>query len=480
MIRTIQVCVLSGLLTLAATSRAGTEIALPAMGTDVSARMSPEEEQNLGAAFMRRIRQDIPVIDDPEVADYIYSLGYQLVAHSEYRNRPFHFFVINDNSINAFAGPGGYIGTNTGLILTAESESEVAAVLAHEIAHITQRHLDRTMDATEKLGLPTAAAIIAAVVLGGNNVAIAEAAIAATLAANMQTQLNFSRAHETESDHIGMQTLAQAGYDPKAMPGFFERLQQNDRLYDAGIPEFLRTHPVTTDRIAESRDRAAQYKNVVKRDQAQFNLIKAKIRVISNGDVQKLAKTYRVEIEEGASRDKRAEIYGYAWALLMSRNYAEARIQAKALLESDQPRIPYLSLMAQIETADGKYAKALELYAAALKSNPGNFPLSHGYATTLLLAGQPKKARETLIGIVKDHPLPPLFELLAKASDDAGFPGAAHEALAEYYFQNGQTQVAIRQLGLALREKDTNVADAVRIETRVKELNELAKLEKEF
>lgn len=480
MIRAIRLLTAGWLFLVAPATVIANEIALPSMGTDVSARMSPEDEQKLGAAFMRRIRQEIPIVEDPEVVDYINSLGYQLVAHSDYRSHPFHFFVINDNGINAFAGPGGYIGANSGLILTAESESELAAVLAHEIAHITQRHLDRTMDATEKLGLPTAAAIIAAIVLGGNDINIAEAAIAATLAANLQTQLNFSRTHETESDHIGMRILAQAGYDPMAMPGFFERLQQSDRLYDAGVPEFLRTHPVTTDRISQSRDRAAQYKATAKADQTHFNLIKAKLRVLSSGDVQKLVKNYRLELDEGTLKDKRAGLYGYAWALLASRNYAEARIQAKALLASDQPRIPYLSLLAQIESADGKYAKAIELYLSALKSNPGNFSLTQGYATTLLLNGQPNKAREAVLGVVKDHPSPAVYELLAKASDDAGYPGAAHEALAEYYFQLGQTQVAIRQLGLALREKDTDAADASRIETRTQELTELAKLEKQL
>jgi len=480
LIRAICLLVLGWLVAAPPASLAGNEIALPSMGTDVSSRMSAEEEQQLGAAFMRRLRQELSIVEDPEVVDYIKSLGYQLVAHSEYRTHPFHFFVVKDNAINAFAGPGGYIAVNSGLILTAESESEVAAVLAHEIAHITQRHLDRTMDATEKLGLPTAAAIIAAIVLGSRDVNIAEAAIAATLAANIQTQLNFSRTHETESDHIGMQTLAQAGYDPSAMPGFFERLQQTDRLYDAGVPEFLRTHPVTTDRIAESRGRAAQYKVVGKTDQTHFNLVRAKIRVLSSSDVPKLVKQYRFELKEGAYSDKRAELYGYAWALLATRNYSEARNQTKALLSIDQPRIPYLALLAQIEAADGKNAAALDLYATALKTNPGNFSLTQGYAYTLLQNGQPKKARDVLLALVKEHPSPPLFELLAKASDDAGYPGSAHEALAEYYFQLGQTQIAIRQLGMALREKDTDAADAARIEARTQELAELAKLEKQL
>ncbi len=457
----------------------GNEIALPEMGVTGSTRLTPEEERHLGESFMRQVRQNLAIADDPEIEEYIWNLGYRLVANSDYKSQPFSFFVVKDPAINAFAGPAGYIGINSGLIHASESESELAAVMAHEIAHVAQHHLDRTLDAAEKLSLPTAGALIAAIILGAKDPNLAEAAIAATLAANAQTQINFTRGHEMEADHIGMQILAKSGFDPRAMPAFFERLQQTDRLYDNELPEFLRTHPVTTDRIAESRSRADKYPTPPHRDEGMYYLMQAKLRVLTADNPGQLARDFANQLKEGRYSDKRAVRYGYGLALAATGNYGKARQEIKIAIKEDGERIPYLIALAKIEIAAGENEAALHVLADALRLSPSNTPLTRHYASALIQSGDPLKARNVLEEYIKNTPpTPAAYELLAKADGNAGFSGAAHRALAEYYYLKGETHTAIEQLQLALQQKDITDREADLIEARIDTLKSVAEDEK--
>lgn len=456
------------------------DISLPTIGTEASSRLTPEEEIQFGAAFMRSVRLQLPVSNDPEVIDYIWSLGYKLVSNSDFNSRPFHFFVVNEPIINAFAGPGGYIGINSGLILASQDENELAAVIAHEIAHVSQRHLDRAFNAAEKLTLPTAAAIVAAIILGGKDVNLAEAALAATLAANIQSQLNFTRKNELEADHIGMQILIASHFDPNAMPRFFERLQQQDRLYDDQLPEFLRTHPVTVNRIAESKGRAAQYKGKIQSRNVQYDIIKEKLRVENSTNPSKLVNYYEENRKTRMSKKSVPIDYGYALALYNDGQYKHAREVLKSLISHDKERISYQILLAQIEYADGNSEKSLQLFSDALQLNPGNRAISHYYAETLLLSGHSEQAIRLLKDQLAERPTPAVYELLAKAEGENNHPGTALRMFAEYYFMYGQIHTAIEQLNLALRQKDISTADANRIEERITELKRIAIMEKEF
>lgn len=461
-----------------APSHAG-EITLPDIGAVGSSRLTPDEERRLGEAFMRQVRQNLPVVDDPEIEEYLWNLGYHLVANSDYKTRPFYFFAVKDPSINAFAGPAGQIGIHTGLILASESESELAAVLAHEIAHVAQHHLDRTLDAAQKLSLPTAGALIAAIILGARDPNLAEAAIAATIAANAQTQINFTRGHEMEADHIGMQILSRSRFDARAMPAFFERLQQNERLYDAELPEFLRTHPVTTDRIAESRSRAEQFAPEKPEENSLYYLIQAKVRVMAHDNPAQLAKIYADQLKDGRYDNRFAARYGHGLALAASGKYDDARTQIKTLIKEDRERIPYLIALANIDLADGNGAQAARILADALRLSPSNTPLTRHYANALLQNGESQKARTVLQEYIKHAPASPAaYQLLAKAEGNAGFPGAAHRALAEYYFLLGETYTAIDHLRLSLTQKDVNESQATLIKARLDELKILADEEK--
>ena len=453
------------------------DILLPNIGIDNSSRFSEDEEKLLGEVFMRQVRLGLPVSDEPEIAAYISQLGFKLIANSEFQSRHFSFFVINDPNINAFAGPNGYIGINAGLILNSENESELASVIAHEISHVTQRHLERSINAGEKLSLPTAAAIIAAIVLGSSaNVNLTEAAIFATIAANYQSQLSFSRAHELEADHIGMRILTNSGFNPHSMPSFFEKLQQGNRLAESQVPEFLSTHPVTVNRIAESRNRASQYKYTSKPDSISYFLAKAKLRISTTENVKKLIRSIEAELKAGGYQNKIAQHYAYALALLENEQFEKARQEIDIVIKLDRSRIPFLMLKANIEIADNKQNAGYQMFEDALLLHQGNPSLSLHYADALLLNNNASKAKKVLKNIKNYQPTPIYYQLLAKAEEESGHHGASHRILAEYYLMFDQIGIAIDHLKQALRKNDVSDIEKENIKSRIKEIKTMTQL----
>jgi len=439
---------------------------LPSIGDSSGTFLSAEEEQRLGDAFMRNIRQALTINDDPEINEYIQSLGYRLLANSDTGGRKFTFFVVEDPNINAFAGPGGYIGINTGLIQITENESELASVVGHEIAHVTQRHLARAFEAASKMSLPATAAIIAAIILGNKNGQLGEAAIAATAAGSIQSQINFTRANEEEADRIGIQILAKSGFDPRSMPKFFERLHQSSRYYDNQQLEFLRTHPVTVSRIADSSNRAEQLSYKPRQDNGNYLLVKTKLSVDNKNKTQDSVKYFEESLKEANNNNEYALRYGYALALLADGKYDSARNQISRLIKIDPERLAYQFVLAKIEIADGNLDKALVIYSENFKLYPHNYPLTLFYTSALLQSGQPERAADLLQNHLRQKtPTPRIYNLLAQAETEAGRLAEAHQALAEYHYLNGQTRTAIEQLKIALNNIDAK--DSIR-EARIK------------
>lgn len=456
------------------------EINLPDIGDTSGGTISPVEERRIGEAFMREVRQHLKIIEDPEINEYIQSLGYRLAASSDNQTQDFTFFIVDDPGINAFAAPGGFIGVNSGLILTTESESELASVLAHEIAHITQRHLARSFEAGSKYGLATAAAIIAAIILGSQGGELGQAAIAATQAGSAQAQINFTRGNEEEADRIGIQTLARADFDTRSMPTFFERLQKSIRFAGSTLPEFLSTHPVTLSRIADTRNRAEQYPYRQVVDSQNYHLIRAKLRVLGESNPKKNVQRFADTLEQGQYRNKEGERYGYALALLANHDFEAARAQTQELLASDKDALAYQILQARIEMASGKPAQGLAIYTNALKLYPGNHPLTLLYARALLQNGQAAIARDLLQQQLRQQKSDlALYQLLAEAEGRAGDKVAGHKALAEYYYLNGQTGAAIEQLEIALRTRKSDFYLSSQIEDRLQQLKDELIAEKE-
>src|SRR3569833_3076759 len=275
------------------------DLGLPDFGDASASAISPLQEQRMGADFMRALRSSVKIIEDPEITEYIQSLGYRLLAHADPQPYPYTFFIVADTSINAFAGPGGYIGVHSGLILASESESALASVLAHEIAHVTQHHLLRAIDKSNRLALPAPAALIAALILAGQNAQLGQAALATTLASGAQAGINFTRAHELEAGRVGLPILAGAGFDPRSMPAFFEQLQQATRFYESGAPELLRTHPVTTSRIADARAR----RTISAREKHGYVVLSADARQTPCAHEQRSRADRRVFHEDAARQD---------------------------------------------------------------------------------------------------------------------------------------------------------------------------------
>ena len=454
-------------------AQANLDIALPEMGDSAGALVSPVEEYQVGQSFYWSLQQSVTLVDDPEVNSYINSLGHRLVTNSDDPGRSFTFFVVPDNSVNAFAAPGGFIGIHTGLMLTSEAESELASVMAHEIAHVTQRHILRNFERSKRMSIPMTAAMIAAALLGVADPSAGSAAIMAVQAGNVQMQLDYSRAHEAEADNLGMQTLVNAGFDPNAMPRFFERLQIAGRFYGGNqIPEFLRTHPITVSRIADARGRAANLEPRPQiRDTKKFYLMREKVRVMISSNLRELIKTYEDKLKDNTAEDESVTRYGYALALLKNSNYTQARDEINDLIDLDDNQLSYHLVLADIEIALGRMDAALAIYNDFQRVYPDDWALSIKQVQALLRANQPRKAitilqRQLDVGESSAD----LYRLLAKAYGDMGQKSKSHVWLAEHYHSSGQLMQAADQLRIAADYARGDEFELAKISSRLRQI----------
>jgi predicted Zn-dependent protease len=433
------------------------KIDLPDMGDSSGTLITPAQEQELGAAFFRSLHSQISITQDAELQHYIESIGQKLTANSDNPGYPFHFFVVMANEINAFAGPGGYIGVNSGLILTTEAESELASVMAHEIAHVTQRHLYRAFEAASRLSIPTAAATLAAILLGTQSPALGQAALIAIQAGNVQYQIDFTRENEEEADNVGMQTLAGSQYDPRSMPTFFERLQQSTRYYGKDIPEFLRTHPVTTARISDTRGRADKYPYKQYPDSLGYQLAKAKIRVLTATNPDDILNYFQAGLNRGTEEQRTVARYGLGLAQLSLQKFKDAETVFKQLAKEHPDQAQYAVALARTALEAKNYPAALALYQKAVAQFPDNEAIKFEYITSLLRAGNAEQARQNLSELKpKTQQQPLYFELLAQTYSDLNQAAESHRYLAEYYYAMGQTKDAVLHIKLAQKTPGLN------------------------
>ena len=469
------------LLTLASGKITNAEIALPEMGDSAGALVSPIEEYRVGQSFFWQMQQAVDLVEDPEINSYITSLGFRLAHNSDDPGRPFKFFMVPDSSINAFAAPGGFIGIHSGLMLAAEREDELASVVAHEIAHVTQRHLLRRYERQQQMSMPLTAAMLAAALLGAYDPNIGSAAIMAVQGGAIQLQLDYSRAHEAEADNLGMQMLVRSGFDPHAMPAFFEKLQFAGRFYGGStVPEFLRTHPVTTARIADARGRAAHLQKVPTfRDELQFYLMREKLRVLTTSNLNELIQQYQHTLDT-TDGDVTPTQYGFAMALLAQGDTGRAREMLKPLLDADDDRLTYHLAMADIEMAVGRPNAALAIYEDNQSLYPDHYALSIQHVRALLQTRQPGKAVNILQRQLEmGSPSRVIYRLLAQAHGDMGQGSASHSALAEYYYSSGQLHAAVDQLRLAAEQARGDEFQLSRLTARIRSIEtEIALMER--
>lgn len=443
---------------------------LPELGDSAGSELTLQTEKKLGQQIMNEIRKDPSYLDDPEVEAYLNRLGGRLAAASSDPGIGFYFFPIDDRMINAFAMFGGYIGVNTGLLLAAQSESEVAGVLAHEVSHVTQRHLARGMAASKNLSIAAMAAMAVAILAARSNAQVASAAVASAGAGMTQGQLGFSREFEREADRIGFQTLEKAGFDVQGMSSFFTRLQQATRVYENNAPAYLRTHPLTVERISDMQNRAqeARYRQVP--DSLDFHLVRAKLRA-NLGTPGEAVQDFQHLLAEGKAPQIGAAYYGLAVAQARQKNWTQAE---KALQAARQQRLssPMLDrLSAELKLAQGDVAGGLALYREAMQHFPQNTALLLGRCRALL----DNRKSDEVLGLVT--PLlqlrrsdARLYRLQAEAYAMKGKTALQHRAQAEVYALEGQTGEAIEQLELAQRLPDLNFYEQSSLDARLREL----------
>lgn len=448
---------------------------LPDIGNSAGTLLSPEEEKHLGWQFMRSVRRSLKLVEDPAANEYIQSLGLRLASQVSTGEQTFQFFIVNDQTVNAFAGPAGYIGIHSGLILASNTEGELASVMAHEIAHVTQKHLIRSAESSQTMSLSTMAAIFAGILLGQGNPKIGQAVIASTLAGSTQQQLSFSRLHEQEADRVGIEMLVNAGYDANNMANFFEVLDQKNRFSNANIPEFILTHPVTASRIADTRGRAAQFQGIQRGASAgtYYELIRARVKTLTNNNKRRTTQTQSIgtQLAPPTTTLTKAERYALALQSMTEGNYTQAKQYLQQLMESDRKRILYYVALGEIEMLLNKPEQAIKLLDQSLQIYPNNRVLITLYAKALIKAGRAKTATRILQYQLRQPSAPPaMYKLYAIAAKDIGRLGQAYESLAEYYLLTGETMTAIRHLEKSLRQADTSHNDTIRVKAKLNEL----------
>ncbi len=426
-------------------------IELPEIGDPTSTLMTNIQEQELGAAFYRSLHGQLKISTDPEIREYIQSLGNRLTINSDNPSQPYTFFVVMERVINAFAGPGGYIGVNSGLILLTEQESELASVMAHEISHVTQRHLFQTFQAMSKMAIPMAIGTLLLAVLGakaGGNGAMA--GIMAGQGLGTQYQINFTRDNEAEADRVGMQVMSKSEFDPRCMPEFFERMQQSTRFAGSKIPEFLLTHPVTTSRIADTRDRAERFPYRQYPDSMAYQIMKAKLRVIDSPNPKTALEYFRNHENRGTQVQQDIAEYGIALVQSRTKETHAAKVTLQKLVQRYPNQPQFMNALAETEMDAKNFAAATQAYELGLKRFPENSAMTLNYARALLNTQQFAKTRQILHDYLKYHtPDPDVYELLAETYSKLGDEAEYHRYYAEGYYLLGETQEALVQLQLA-------------------------------
>jgi beta-barrel assembly-enhancing protease len=456
---------------------------LPDLGSPAEQMVSHTEEYQIGAMVAHELREQNALLEDPEVNEYIQSIGMRLASQSDMGGIGFHYLVLKDTEINSFAVSGGWVFIFTGLILASDTESELAAVMAHETAHITQHHLARGAQAQSRQSLAAAAAMVAAILLGaigggpsGGNVI--QGGIVAAQGLAIQSQINFTREEEKEADRVGIGYLAGAGFDPSAMADIFATLGRSEGLVETYIPAMLIDHPVTTDRIAEARTRAAQFPPHRAPESLTFDLIKERVRVLTaTGDVD-IAEQYAQKIARGDT--SLANRYGQGLALLQGNHPDEAAGIFAQLVAQHENLTVLWDALGQAQAKAGHVKEALATFEHAETLFPRNVPLTVRYGETLMAAGRPAQAHTVLLDLFNMvPPTPDQIQLTALAASAAGDPGDAYYYMGEYQLANGDPQLAVQQYQLALASPRISSIQRQRYQARLDEIRDyLASLHK--
>lgn len=466
---------LLGLLLLTARLQASSPMDdLPMLGDASSGIVSREMENRIGQDFMRQIRAQLPTRVDPLLVDWMEQNLHDLAAASDLRDPTLHLVPVGSSQINAFAAPGGIVGINLGNFMAAQNVHEYSAIVAHELAHLSQRHFARGIEEQRRQTLPYLAAMIAsAAIMATVGAEAGMAGMATSQAAAMQNQLRYSRAREREADRIGIDTLQRAGMDPWAMAGMFERMNRAAR-YSRRPPEFLLTHPVTETRIADARDRASRYPRETHPDSLDFQLMRARVQMQLSDSPSEMATMFRTQLEEGRATFTEAARYGLVLALTRLGRLDEAEETLQPLLEEDSSRIAYMLADVEIALERRDTDRALKVVERGLRFYPENMPLTLTHARALNQARRHLEAQTALERLATRRPndAQVWFEL-AETAGLAGDIISVHRARAEYFQLTGNLQLSLQHLQYALQLIEDNYPLTARINQRVQDIREI-------
>lgn len=444
------------------------DIKLPDIGSPADAILSKNDEAQIGRAIMRDIRNSGHVVDDPLVNEYINEVGNKVAAQTNEGDHDFTFFVIEDHRINAFALPGGYIGVHTGLLEATRSEDELAGVLAHEVAHVTQRHIARAIHASSRQSILSTAIMLGAILAGavGGDTDVMQAGMAVAQGTAAQQQINFTRANEHEADRVGISALADAGFDPYGMASFFDVMsRQNSRAPDERAPEFLMTHPVTAARIAEARDRARSHPQIRSDDSISYGIAKIRL-IVDRFETSKEAVAYFEKRPYQNQND--LERYGRLLAYLRDGSYSQALDIIENLANKNPDVIAYHIALGDTQMLLKRYDDAIATFEEALALFPRNVPVVIAYADRLLELDQPEKAHKILLDLLNNvPPTPNQVRLIARAANEAGENAESLYYLSEYRLMIGDLVGGISYLQQALRLPELQEIQRIRFEARI-------------
>lgn len=446
---------------------------LPDLGTAAVNTFSLEKETVYGDAYMRVIRSSAPMLNDPVLSQYLTELGNKLVAHATGVKTPFYFFLLRNDEINAFAFFGGHVGVHTGLFLNADNESQIASVLGHEITHVTQRHLARSLEAQEKSSTATMIGMLGAILL---TIAVPQAgmaALATTQALSTQAKINYTRLHEKEADRIGMKILVDSGFDPNASSDFFAKLATRYR-FTTKPPQMLLTHPLPESRITDARNRAAQYPHRYIPDNIDFQLAKARIQVRFSGYSEAAALSlFEAQLSKKTYAFKSAALYGKALALFRIERFKEAETIIDSLLREDGNNLFYIDTKTDLLLQREANAQAISLLETQESLKPTSQVININLANAYIESDLPEKAiplLEDQIFLDKKNQLP--YFLLSDAYKKIGNKAMEHFVKAESMALGADYKGAIDQLNFAFRLTKDNPLQLARIEARIRQFKQ--------
>ncbi len=447
---------------------------LPELGSPANAAISIEDEYGAGLGFVNEIRKTGIILTDPEVSQYAQEIGHSLSSNSEEGQHQFYYFVIRDADVNAFAIPGGFVAIHSGLILATRNENELAGVLAHETAHVTQRHIVRQLIDQSHEGLLASAAMLAAVLLGatagrGSPDAV-EGAILAGQSAMIQHQINYTRSSEFEADRIGITNMANAGYDPLGLASFFDYMGRNGpEPSRVNAVQFLIDHPIFSDRVAEAQDRANQIGRVHHEDSLGYLLIRERLRTIA-GDPQAARQYYVNLLKNGGGRTIQ-ERYGKDVAEIAIKNPAAAIPDLRQLVQEYPKITQFYGALGQAYLVNNQLKESTAVLERAMILFPRNVPITIRLAETLMHSGDNKRAHLVLLDLFNNVvPTPDQTRLIAKAASTAGDYADSYSYMAEFYLMTGNLQMASNQLQLALTLPGLDAVQRARYSARLEEV----------